>query len=480
MMNRRGFLKSLFASGVASQLAPLQLWAKDRKNRKPNIILILIDDMGWRDTGFSGNRFVKTPHLDKLAGRGTIFTQAYAAAPNCAPTRACLLTGQYTPRHGVYTVVDERHAPGAPHHKILAAPSKAELPAESITIAEVLKSVGYKTGMVGMWNLGRGRRGPHVPTSQGFDFFIEPKGLGFERNAWFNEEGEYLTDEMTTAGIDFIDRSAKSPFFLYLAYHAVHGPFNPKPKLLEACRKRARAEDNDPAYAATIEALDQNIGRIVAVLKRLGLSQDTHIMFTSDNGGTRKYAAPLRGGKGTLYEGGLRVPAFITGPGVRSNRKSGVPISSIDFFPTIMDFTGIAPPGGLKLDGVSLAGLLSGKTSALSRKTLFWHFPCYIGPGAPASAIRVGRYKLIEFFESGQVELYDLTDDPSETRNLAKSKPAVTRGMLAQLRRIQTRTGAPRPGEPNPNYDPEAQRPKGQNRRGKRRRGGKRKRGIRP
>jgi len=466
-MNRRCFLKSLLVSGVASQIAHRQLWARDQKDQKPNVILILIDDMGWRDTGFAGNRFIQTPNIDKLAGRGTIFSQAYAAAPNCAPTRACLLTGQYPPRHGVYTVVDERHAPGSPHHKILAATSKAELKTESITIAEVLKSAGYKTGMVGMWNLGRGRRGPYVPTSQGFDSFSEPKDLGFERNAWFNEKGEYLTDKMTAAGINFIRRSTKSPFFLYLAYHAIHEPFDPKPKLLAACKTRAGASDNDPAYAATVEALDQNIGRLLASLEKLGLDRSTHIIFTSDNGATRQYTAPLRGGKGTLYEGGLRVPAFITGPVVRANQKSQEPISSIDFFPTILNLTHTTPPRGLQLDGVSLAGLLSGKEKSLARRTLFWHFPCYIGPATPASAIRVGSYKLIEFFETGQVELYNLADDPGETKNLAKSDPARTRELLARLRKIQAETKAPIPGKPNPNYDPNASRPRGQNRRNK-------------
>jgi len=475
-MNRRSFLKSVLAAGAASQLAPGQLWARNPDKRKPNVILILIDDMGWRDTGFAGSRFIRTPNLDKLAGQGTIFTQAYAAAPNCAPTRACLMTGQYTPRHGVYTVVDERHAAGAPHHKILASNSRAELKTEAVTIAELLKSAGYRTGMVGMWNLGRGRRGPFVPTSQGFDYFIEPKRLGFDKDAYSNEDQEYLTDKMTDAGVDFIRKSAKSPFFLYMAYHAIHEPFDPKPELLAACTARAGASRNDPSYAATVEALDQNIGRLSAALKKLGLSDSTNIIFTSDNGATRRYTAPLRGGKGTLYEGGLRVPAFIFGPGVRANQKSKVPISTIDFFPTILDLIGAEPPSNITLDGASLADLLSGKTDSLPRRMLFWHFPCYVGPAAPASAIRVGDYKLIEFFETGAVELYDLAADPGETKNLAKSEPSKSRALLTKLRKIQVDTKAAIPNKPNPNYDPKASRPRGRNRRGgeKRKRGQKR------
>ncbi len=199
---------------------------------KPNFVLFLIDDMGWNAMGFSGNDFIETPRTDAMAREGMIFTNAYASAPNCAPTRACLMSGQYPPRHGVYTVVDERHKPGSPHHRILAAHSNAELATESVTIAESLKAGGYSTAMFGMWNLGRGKAGPTTPIGQGFEVFKQPRDLGFEKDRYYNGDEEYLTDAFTTEGIRWMEAQGDRPFFLYLAYHGVHAPFEPKPELL--------------------------------------------------------------------------------------------------------------------------------------------------------------------------------------------------------------------------------------------------------
>jgi arylsulfatase A-like enzyme len=341
---------------------------------RPNLVVILVDDMGWKDAGFSGNDSFHTPNMDRLANSGMIFTRAYAAAPNCAPTRACLMTGQYPPRHGAYTVVDERHSPGQPSHKIMAIPSKAELDSAAVTIAEVLQDAGYATGMVGMWNLGKGRKGPRVPTGQGFDSYVQPKDLGFEQDEYFNGHGEYLTDRLTDSSIEFA-KVQQRPFFLYAAYHAIHSPFDPKPELL-------RKNDGN-AYAATIEALDENIGRLAAALPK-----DTVILLTSDNGGTRKYVEPLRGGKGTLYEGGLRVPAFAAGPGIEAGLTSDEPVSTIDLFPTLLALAGVSVPENLPLDGENLTPLWNG--GALKRDVLFWYFPCYIGQGGPSSALRKG------------------------------------------------------------------------------------------
>lgn len=416
---------------------------------RPNLVAILIDDMGWHDTGFAGNAEVNTPHIDRLARNGMIFSQAYAAAPNCAPTRACLMTGQYTPRHEVYTVVDERHTPGQPNHKIIAASSKPELDVGAMTVAEHLRDAGYATGMVGMWNLGRGRKGPCVPTGQGFDSFVQPKDLGFEKDAYFSENGEYLTDRLTDAAIEFVEGSGK-PFFLYVAYHAVHSPFEPKPDLLE--------KNGGDAYAATIEALDQSIGRLADALP-----DDTVIFFTSDNGGTRRYVEPLRGGKGTLYEGGLRVPTFASGPGIAAGQSTDEPISTIDIFPTLLELAGASC--GERIDGVSLVPLWNG--DPLNRETLYWHFPCYIGQGGPSSAMRQGDLKLIEFFETGTVELYDLSEDPEERNNLAESHQEMTAEMYSKLKLWQTELGAPCPSEPNPEYDPSAVKKKGRDQRGK-------------
>jgi arylsulfatase A-like enzyme len=416
---------------------------------RPNLIVILIDDMGWRDTGFAGNEEVYTPHLDRLAAAGIIFTQAYAAAPNCAPTRACLMTGQYTPRHEVYTVVDERHTPGQPSHKIISAPGKPELDAGATTVAELLRENGYATGMVGMWNLGRGRKGPRVPTGQGFDSYVQPKDLDFDKDAYFTADGEYLTDRLTDAAIEFVE-GAEKDFFLYIAYHAVHSPFDPKPELLK--------KNKGSEYAATIEALDLNIGRLAAALPK-----DTILVFASDNGGTRRYVEPLRGGKGTLYEGGLRVPAFIAGSGVAANQASDEPISTIDLFPTMLELAGIDAPENI--DGLSLVPLWNG--GSLNREALYWHFPCYIGQGAPSSATRKGDFKLIEFFDTGTVELYDLKNDPEEKNNLADSRPGLAQQLHRELKAWQSELNAPRPSDPNPHYDPSAVKKKGRDPRGK-------------
>ncbi len=417
---------------------------------RPNFVLILADDMGWNDAGFTGNRSMDTPNLDLLAREGVEFTEACASAPNCAPTRACLLTGQYPPRHGVYTVVDDRHAPGSPHHKCLAAESREALPTESATLAETLRADGYATGMFGMWNLGRGRSGPATPTGQGFDVFVEPKFLGFEKDAYRNADGVYSPDALTDAALKWMNSTRGKPFFLYLAFHDVHEPFDPKPELLE--KHQRRGGQGDPALAATVEAMDANIGRVMACLDRLGVRENTYVIFTSDNGGSRGTVAPLRGGKGTLYQGGLRVPAVIRGPGIRP-AESDMVMLSMDWFPTVVELSGGVPPN--HLDGRSLVPLLRGEAPPAPRDT-FWHFPCYIGGGGPCSAVRSGNWKLIEHFESGVAELYDLVKDPGESHDLAATDSTTAAAMLAKLQAWQEATNAPRPTRPNPAYDPSA------------------------
>jgi len=435
---------------------------------RPNILIILADDLGWRDVGFAGNKFIDTPNADRLAREGTVFTQGYASAPNCAPTRACLLTGQYTPRHGVYTVVDDRHRPGSAHHKVMAAESKSDLPTESVTLAEVLRDGGYATGMIGMWNLGRGRRGPTTPDGQGFGFTKQPKDLGFETDAYHNAAERDLTEVMANEGAGFIAANRDQPWFLYFAPHAVHAPFDPPPDLLDKYQRKVREAggDGDPAQAATVESLDRAVGKLMATLDRLDLTRRTLVVFTSDNGGTRQYVAPLRGGKGALYGGGLRVPLAIRGPGARPGARCDTPVLSMDLFPTVLAAAGIKPPAGLTVDGMNLAPLLAGRPG-FERANVFWHFPCYIGGGGPSSAIRAGDFKLIEFFESGSTELYDLSKDPGESHDLTRSQPDLAKDLLARLHRWQEATHAPRPTAPNPGYDPAAQPPRGRDQRGK-------------
>lgn len=443
--------------------------------RLPNVVLILMDDMGWRDVGFMGNEFVETPHLDRLASRGLVFTQAYASAPNCAPTRACLMSGQVTPRHGIYTVVDPRQPPGSPWHKLRAADSRSELATEIVTLPEALRSKGYATAFFGMWNLGRGRTGPVTPGGQGFDTVVFPENLGFAKDAYFDDDGNQLSDRLTDEVLGFMERQKAGPFFVYLADHAIHAPYDPEPDLLAKYERKAAAagdQRNDAAQAATIEAVDRNVGRIMERLARLGIADDTLVIFTSDNGGTSRYTPPLKGGKGELSEGGIRVPLVVAGAAVaKPGTTCDVPVVSIDFYPTLLELAGAKAPAGQILDGTSLVPLLRGR-AALDRRDLFWHFPCYVGRATPSSAIREGRYKLVEFFENGgRVELYDLSADPAERHDLAATSPDIAQTLTTRLRAWQSATAAALPDGPNPAYDPTSDRPRGGGRRdaGKRR-----------
>jgi len=451
------------AAKIPSALQPLAPRAS-----KPNFIVILIDDMGWRDMGFSGSVFIDTPKTDALARQGVIFSQAYSSAPNCAPTRACLMSGQYTPRHGVYTVVDARHEPGLPHHKVVAAHSNAALATESVTIAEAFKAGGYATAMYGMWNLGRGRSGPETPTGQGFDDFKQPRDLGFEKDTYINANGEYLTDAFTSEGIRFMEKSKDDPFFLYLAYHAVHHPFQPKPELLQKYEQKVRSgtDGRNIEYAATVEAVDQNIARLDTALAELGLKENTIVVFTSDNGGNRQNVAPLNGSKGSLYEGGLRVPAAIWGPSIRSFHTSDTPFLSMDIYPTLLELAGLPRPENHTLDGISFAPMLLGGSEP-TRDTIFFHFPSYIGAGGPSSAMRKGKYKIIEQFETGTVEVYDLSQDVGESKDLSKTEPQLTQKLYQELLAWHEDTGAPRPTQLNPNYDPQSRPIRGRENRGK-------------
>lgn len=426
-------------------------------DRPPNIVLILIDDMGWRDVGFMGNDFIETPHLDRLASRGMVFHAAYASAPNCAPTRACLMSGQYTPRHGIYTVVDPRQPNGSPWHRMLGSESRSELDPGVVTIAESLRGGGYATAFFGMWNLGRGRSGPVTPGGQGFDKVVFPENHGFAKDAYFSERGEYLSDRLMDSVIEFVEQKREQPFFVYLPDHAVHAPFEPKPELLKKYEQKAAAgidRGNDPALAATVEAVDQNVGRLMQTLERLKLTDNTLVIFTSDNGGSNSSTPPLRGGKGQLYEGGIRVPLVIAGPAVHTPGSTcEVPVASIDFYPTVLELAGIQPPQQT-LDGASLVPLLKGENK-LTRDCMFWHFPCYVGRNGPVSAVRSGDWKLLQFFEDGgRRELYNLASDPSEQTNLANSNLRQLHQLTAILDEWQRATSAAIPTESNPNFDP--------------------------
>lgn len=443
----------------------------------PNVVIIYIDDLGWRDLGFMGSEYYETPHIDRLAAQGIVFTNAYANAPNCAPSRASLLTGQYTPRHGVYTAGSpERGA--ARLRRLVPAPSKTALDTSVVTIAEALKAAGYATAHVGKWHLGGLG---HLPTDQGFDVNVAGDGRGHVPTHFYpyrrdgNElrdlastgrEGEYLTDRLTDEALGFIEDHRDRPFFLYLSHYAVHTPLQAKDELVAKYREKSGDDEhNEPVYAAMVESVDESVGRIVAKLDELSLSESTVVFFFSDNGGygPATSMAPLRGSKGMLYEGGIRVPLVVRWPGsFAPGREEETPVIGTDLFPTILEITGAEQPAQ-PLDGISLLGLLQGG-DRLEPRALHWHFPAYLeayrdmeGPWrtTPVAAMRSGDYKLIEFFETGELELYNLRDDIGERVNLAAELPDT----LEQLHRLmigwRRSVGAPVPTELNPAYEGE-------------------------
>ena len=485
-MDRRDLLKSCVAtveglalSNFALAAAGCALSGKSAQARTgqnpPNIIFIFIDDMGWRDVGFMGSQYYETPNIDKLAGQGMIFTNAYSNAPNCAPARACLLSGQYGPRHGVYTVDSSSRGPSK-QRKLIPIENTTVLDAKIVTIAEAIKPAGYVSASIGKWHLGTG---PEVgPTGQGFDVNIGGFSAGSPPKGYFapygNPElpdgpaGEYLTDRLTNEALKFIEANKSKPFFLYLPHYAVHTPLQAKAELIEKYEQKAGSNgQNNPKYAAMIESTDQGVGRIMDKLEELNLADNTVVFFFSDNGGVRTITSnePLRGGKGMLYEGGIREPMCVRWPGVvKPGTRCDTPIIGIDFYPTLLEIAGLRKPKGKLLDGVSILPLLKGG-GRLNREALYWHFPAYLqgkAEGArdpyfrtrPAAAIRAGDWKLIEYFEDGALELYNLKEDLGEQKNLAKAMPEKTKELHKRMLAWRKAVSAPVPTELNPEYDP--------------------------
>ncbi|MBN2633847.1 MAG: sulfatase, partial [Bacteroidales bacterium] len=407
---------------------------------KPNIVFILIDDLGWKDLGYMGSEYYETPNIDRLAEGGMIFTQAYANAANSAPTRACLLTGLYTPRHGLFTVANSDR--GKPENRrLIPVVNNESVALEHITMAEALKPAGYVTAAIGKWHIGR------TPVEHGFDIGFDRDSLGYGRHH-FNLKGEYLADKLTDEAVKFIKENnpmlTGRPFFLSLAHHAVHTPIEAKEEISDKYESKEGSEcHNNPDYAAMIESVDESVARINSVLEQLGLSNRTILVFFSDNGGHGTFTCqkPLRGGKGMFYEGGIREPMFVYWPGrIKPGSICDVPVISTDFYPTFLDIAGISPPENYTLDGISVLPLLEGKTH-LDRDKLFWHFPAYLEAYAglredsrdpvfrsrPVSVIRKGEWKLLMFHEewildggrqkiseNNSVELYNLKEDISE------------------------------------------------------------------
>jgi len=455
-MNRRGFLKAA-GLGAASLVvpnckgAPRRRSATSRTPRKPNIVFILIDDMGWPDVACYGSKFHETPNIDRLASQGMKFSDAYAACPVCSPTRASIMAGQYPARVGITDFI-----PGhwRPYEKLIVPENRLQLPLESVTIGEVLKDQGYATCYIGKWHLGG--RG-YSPDKQGFDKVV----LGVKNQN--DKQVSGFTDE----AIKFIEEKKQEPFFLYLSHHSVHIKLEAPEELVDKYKKKPKppAGVNNPVYAAMVEHLDNHTGRILKKLDDLDLAERTIVIFFSDNGGLREaYGgyrgprqivstnAPLRDEKGTLYEGGIREPLIVRWPGVvKPGTECSVPVTSVDFYPTFLEIVGGKGNPNQPLDGESILPLLK-QTGTLDRDAIYWHYPHY-HHSTPAGVIREGDYKLIEFYEDGKLELYDLANDIGEKKNLATKMPQKAAQLQQKLARWRRSVRAKMPTV-NPDYDP--------------------------
>ena len=449
-------------------ITPNSKGIEPRKGKKPNIILINIDDMGWRDVGFMGSKYYETPNIDKLAGKGMIFTNAYAAAANCAPSRACLMSGEWPQRHGIYTVGNSDRGKSK-DRKLIPITNTITLPSDILVFPELLHNAGYITCQAGKWHLS------DSPLQFGFDLTIGGSHAGHPgsyyppyKNVFIKEpiKKEYLTNLIMDKVLDFINLSSDKPFFLYYATYAVHTPIQAIKELLPKYEQKNEWNgQKNAAYATMVENVDAQIGRLVDLLEKTGKINNTFILFTSDNGGVYNITKqwPLRAGKGSPYEGGIREPMFAYWKGkIPSGTKSEVPVTNIDFFPTILDVAGITPPAEKILDGKSILPILT-RNGSIDERPLFWHFPIYLQGGnkesqdtifrtRPGSSIRLGDWKLIQYFENNDLELYNLKEDIGERNNLAKSNPDKTNELLNLLTKWRKNTHAPVPTKLNPEF----------------------------
>jgi arylsulfatase A-like enzyme len=424
---------------------------------KPNILFILADDLGWSDLGCYGSPFQETPHLDQLAREGMRFTQAYSAGAVCSPTRGSIMTGKYPVRTGVTDYI-----PGLPStgRKLAAPRTKTELALEELTIAESLRAGGYQTFYAGKWHLGGNG---YEPPDQGFEVFVSDAQLGNHGRDW--KVGQRLTE----AAVKFLDdRDQARPFFMFLGYHEPHTPILEYSDYIERFREKAaglpktepdvvierdgqtRVVQNDAAYGSEVAGLDAFVGRVLDKLDQTGLDKNTLVVFFSDNGGLSTKAnpgptsnQPLRAGKGWLYEGGIRVPLIVRAPGMtRPGSVQTTPVISTDFYPTLLELTGLSLRPDQHHDGVSIVNLFRGG-SALAERTLYWHYPHYHGSTwAPGGALRDGDWKLIEFFDEGTAELYNLASDLGERENLAEKHPDRLRALQKKLAAWRGETAA--------------------------------------
>ncbi|NKI27518.1 sulfatase [Arenibacter sp. 6A1] len=437
-------------------------------SEKQNIILINIDDLGWRDLGFMGSDYFETPNIDALSKKGIVFTNGYAASANCAPSRASLMTGEWVQRHGIYTVGTSERGKSK-DRKLVPTQNTETLSDEFFLLPQLLQKNGYTTIHAGKWHL------TEDPLNSGFVINIGGSHAGHPKSYYppyrnvdlLGEPGKRLTDLVMDKTLDYI-KNTKGPFFLNYAPYAVHTPIQPVPELVEKYKNKSSSLGQDNAdYATMIENLDSNLGRLVATLEETGKLKNTFIVFTSDNGGLFSVSKqhPLRSGKGSYYEGGIRVPFFFVWNNVISAmQRSDEPISNLDLYPTILEVAKVKAPKSKNLDGKNLVPLLTGEQQTFNRP-LYWHFPVYLEAVAlenenrdpkfrtrPGSVIRFGKWKLHHYFEDDAIELYNLEEDLGEKNNVAETHGAITKELLQLLINWRENTMAPVPSALNPDY----------------------------
>ena len=468
--NRQGWTMALLGMSLATIAHP----------RSPNVVFILADDLGWTDLSSFGSELYQTPNIDRLAREGMRFERAYAACTVCSPTRAAILTGRYP---AALHVTDWIAGHQRPFAKLKIPDWKMELDPREPNLARTLHDAGYVTAHMGKWHLGEE---PTWPEHQGFDFNVGGWSIGqpnrsANSNGYFSPYGnprlsdgpvgEFLDDRLASEACAFIEKNHDRPFFLNFWPYLVHTPLQAEPERVQryaAAAKQGKHQRN-PTYAAMVQRLDEEVGKVMATLDRLGLRENTIIVFTSDNGGllgndgrndrpprvTSNF--PLRTGKGDVYEGGIRVPLVVRFPGVvAAGTTSSTPVISIDFFPTLLELTGCRTTEAVSRsrDGSSFASVLRGERKNWSREALYWHYPHYHTEGAaPYGAVLKGPWKLIEFYEDAHTELYNLDRDIGEQHDLSAQEPGKRNELLADLRAWRTKVGAQMPG-PNPRYDP--------------------------
>ncbi len=451
----RVLLRSVLFRMVLLVAASLPLRAAEKE--RPNILLIFADDLGWKEVGYQGGEIFETPHIDRLAGEGMVFTHAYAAAANCAPSRACLHSGNYTPRHEVYAVQSTQRGPKE-LMRLVPIPNKSGLGKDNTTVADALKAAGYATGLFGKWHLD-GPEGSQ-PGEAGFDVDFDPRRGNPNASKGKTQEDPKAIFALTTAANEFMEAqsAAGKPFFAMVSHHAIHGQIEARPETLKHFQEKLGAgREKEALYAACTKDLDSGVGLLLEKLESLGIAGKTLVVFTSDNGGTGEVSQePLRGSKGCLYEGGIREPFIVRWPGVTTaGTTSAVPVINLDLYPTFLAAANAPVPEGKTLDGESILPLLSGGT--LKREAIFWHFPGYLDKRVargrdpvfrtrPVTVIRKGDWKLHLYHEewildggreklaaNNAVELYNLRDDPGEHHNLALTDTAQRDDLLDSL-----------------------------------------------